>query len=273
MSMSDERFEEGMQTVENNIYSNLAQELRDRDTAQREALARVEAERQEWTLLTMRVMSERDAAQAQLAEAIGLLREIESAKIIFNAEKFELNRRLVGLLARLAQAEQQETRHAEIARESLRPENRRIEPVEPLRVPHPLEAQGARAGDDIAHMQSVMKGADDDLDCARRLHVAGYRRAQGAQAGDERAAFEEVTRKVLGVCEPADFLIGPGGEYLLEETRQLHRICQLYRAALATQPAALPEPKDLAEHRGSSSLYAKGWNDCLNAVRGAEHDY
>lgn len=58
----------------------------------------------------MDAQDERDTAQAQLAEAVGLLREIESAKVIFNVEKFELNRRLVALLARHAQAEQQEAK-------------------------------------------------------------------------------------------------------------------------------------------------------------------
>lgn len=45
---------------------------------------------------------------------------------------------------------QQEARLAEVARESLRPENQRTEPVEPLRIPHPLEAQGAQAVDERA---------------------------------------------------------------------------------------------------------------------------
>lgn len=102
--------------------------------------------------------------------------------------------------------------------------------------------------------------------------------AQGAQAGDERAAFEESTRKVLGVCEPADFLRGSNGEYLMEETRQLHRICELYRAALATQPE-VPEQyeywciafgrwrpiQELVEF-----LTSRGFK--VRAVRGAEHE-
>ncbi len=43
-----------------------------------EALARVEAERQEWTLLTMDTMIQRDTAKAQLAEAVGLLDQLTS---------------------------------------------------------------------------------------------------------------------------------------------------------------------------------------------------
>nr|WP_314585567.1 hypothetical protein [uncultured Pseudomonas sp.] len=113
------------------------------ERAQREALARVEAEHADDVKRYRQLLNEagrdRYAAQKQLAEAVGLLRK---ARYLTG---YDLA--IDDFLARHAQAEQQEARNAEVACESLRPENRRIEPVEPLRVPHTLEAQGAQAGD------------------------------------------------------------------------------------------------------------------------------
>lgn len=106
-----------------------------------EALASTEAELRDAREALARV-------EAELAEAVGLLERLS----VYRPQGICAPTAIQGFaieaaafLSRHAQAEQQEARNAEVARESLRPENQRIEPVAPLRVPHPLEAQGAQA--------------------------------------------------------------------------------------------------------------------------------
>ena len=88
--MNDEQFEATMEC----LRDELADKLRARDTAQREALARVEAERDTAVVQMQNIRKERDAinkelgdagfnlciAQQQLAEAVGLLREVNSQR-------------------------------------------------------------------------------------------------------------------------------------------------------------------------------------------------
>lgn len=125
--MNDEQFEHVLKFIQDNWHSGqeLAGKMRARDTAQREALARVEAERDKVSAVLARVenerknlqeqggklavrwalaVNERKAAQAQLAEAVGLLREVEPARYFAD----DLDARVEAFLARHAQAEQQE---------------------------------------------------------------------------------------------------------------------------------------------------------------------
>lgn len=262
--MNDEQFEYQMRIIEHAYNPTVVAALRARDTAQREALARVEAElhavhdmvtmleEHEWAdhagkgpiskgleycITTMHnelheAHERADTAQAQLAEAMGLLRD----STLYTAFP---NHEVTAFLARHAQTEQQETRNAEVARESLRPENQRLEPVEPLRVPHPLEDQGA-------------------------------------QAGDERAAFE----KYLG-AEKACLIRPQGGEYENPYVQSSWEAWQA-RAALATQPAA-PAPGDKPTAYVNYDANGKPYLDWVPsknghralfeaAVRGAEHE-
>jgi hypothetical protein len=209
--MNDEQFELTISDLAGSgtYYADIADELRARDTAQREALARVEAERDE-ALEFMRINArsgmsyaeQRDTAQAQLAEAEGLLSYLlprQTSPVSVDKVKT--------FLASHAQAEQQEARLAEMARESLRPENQRIEPVEPLRVPHPLEAQGVQALDERAAFEGLAK--------AQGLSVT--RTTQGL-------AFANGTRRDVG--DYIDLLSLVSWHFWKA------------RAALATQPAA-----------------------------------
>ena len=189
--MNDEQFEATMECLRDELADN----LRARDTAQREALARVEAERDGAWRNAQRWRKAEHTAQAQLAEAVGLLLDASDPRgpnIRYAAIK--------DFLLRHAQAVQQEARNAEVARESLRPENQRIEPVEPLRVPHPLEAQGA-------------------------------------QARDERAAFEEWAHKNWPGAERKMLERDEQGSYVSTIYRDYFTGWKA-RAALATQPAA-----------------------------------
>lgn len=58
-------------------YAKCESSLRSYFDEQQENLAKMEAERNEWTLLTMDVMIQRDTAQVQLADAVELIKKIE----------------------------------------------------------------------------------------------------------------------------------------------------------------------------------------------------
>lgn len=75
--MNDEQFEYQMRMIEHAYNPTVVAALRARDAAQREALARVEAERNEVCDGLDRQTARLIAAQAQLAEAVALLQNIE----------------------------------------------------------------------------------------------------------------------------------------------------------------------------------------------------
>lgn len=82
--MNDEKFELTISDLAGSgtYYADIADELRTRDTAQREALARVEAEHADDVKRYRQLLNEagrdRYAAQKQLAEAVGLLEQLIS---------------------------------------------------------------------------------------------------------------------------------------------------------------------------------------------------
>lgn len=299
-----------------------------------EALARVEAER-DTALQQVLDVVERSSddivyLKNQLAGAVGLIRRS------LGYEKLgKLNDDMEAFLARHAQAEQQEAqspmakiaeglrqkaagewanhpsnpanqeaRNAEVARESLRPENQRIEPVEPLSVPHPLEAHGAQAGEfQREDRYIVIKRKDlekapfgDRVDFQEALDVLVEHlperkflviesdwpeyeptwaaiqarvSGQGAQAGD---GLPRSLRSVLGmVLNALDRDAADGKPARGEMAAEL-------RAALATQPA-VPEQYEYwciaygcwrPIQKLVEFLTARGFK--VRAVRGAEHD-
>lgn len=117
--MNNEQFEYQMRMIEHAYNPTVVTALRARDTAQREVLARVEAERDALrdNLALARserdrviaLLKKRDTAQAQLAEAVGLLREVE---LWSDGTKSWLDK-LASFLDRHAQAEQQEAQGAQ----------------------------------------------------------------------------------------------------------------------------------------------------------------
>lgn len=118
---------------------NAASYLRSRDTAQREALARVEAERDEAREFMrinaksgMQYAEQRDALKAQLAEAVGLLRKIMDGD-------WQLQKVAVLLDRITSQAEQQEAPKREWTFHDL-------PNVPTSQLPREEEAQGAQAG-------------------------------------------------------------------------------------------------------------------------------
>jgi len=155
--MNDEQFEAVLDFIRRNWNSggNPVAELRSRDTAQREAVESWRAAHARESAALAQAWEQCDTARAQLAEAVGLLREFRAKRMNVPASLCE---ETDAFFARHAQAEQQQAHLAETVRESLRPENQRIEPVGPLRVPHPLEAQGAQAGDEWDRFVSNYKG-------------------------------------------------------------------------------------------------------------------
>ncbi|WP_295487907.1 hypothetical protein [uncultured Pseudomonas sp.] len=185
MIMNDEQFEESLQVLEQAMWPSTAEKLRARDTAQRDALARVEAERDrlakrlcichscggrgevhtgqytdegQWQPPEPVMVEcgecggdgqigqviDLDNAQAQLAEAVGLLRYSQEIARLFDDEHTaEVGR----FLARHTQAEQQEAQSpmAKIA-EGLRQKAADEWANHPSN-PANREAQGAQAGE------------------------------------------------------------------------------------------------------------------------------
>lgn len=127
MSMNDEQFETTMEGLPTVGLSDTAAQLRARDTAQREALGRVEAERASNQKAIKRLerqldaaLDECDTAQAQLAEAVGLLEKVtdttgwdlRDGPLISQVHDFLVPHREAAFMkakgVRHAQAEQQE---------------------------------------------------------------------------------------------------------------------------------------------------------------------
>lgn len=236
MSMNDEQFEEAMKAFDNCFITNMTADLRARDTAQREALARVEAAAKEnladerrvtsfvHTLLAA-AKSERDTAQAQLAEAVGLIdqhfNDLGDACCSFESQHDvdTVTRFLDVLQAFLA-------RHAQ-----------------------GVEVTGNSRGPAHAEQQE----------------------AQGTQAGDERAAFEAWHRSRFATAwntgDPTrDMHNGiKAGKYGPEE-QQIRWECWQARAALATQPVA-----PVADHPVVKALLEVAYRADL-ALKGTDSD-
>ncbi|WP_178118399.1 MULTISPECIES: zinc finger-like domain-containing protein [unclassified Pseudomonas] len=230
--MNDEKFELTICDLAGSgtYYADIADELRSRDTAQREALARVEAERDVERARGDAAVGDANEAEAQLAEAVGLLGEVMQK----DGEGWgTLDGRIESFLARHAQAEQ----HKEVQYETL--EEILNSPMAPCkeeaRVCHdcngdgvipvmekdhdgnwiedrcrtcdgsgqPQEAQGAQAVDfwtwlDLAY-RNGSKGEEPkftkyNMEVAYRARTESTLCSQGAQAGDERAAFEGLAK-------------------------------------------------------------------------------
>ncbi len=148
--MNDEQFEKAINKIW--LFSpSMADQLRARNTAQREALARVEAELEAKTG-AHRILEngfhglkgDLKAVQAQLAEAVGLLRQIDGGEPLLDCSTAKA---LEASLARTAQAEQQEAQSpmAKIA-EGLRQKAADEWANHPSN-PANEEAQGAQAGE------------------------------------------------------------------------------------------------------------------------------
>jgi hypothetical protein len=295
--MNDEKFEITISDLAGSgtYYADIADELRARDSAQREALARVEAERDELArCIELHDTIDAGIAQQQLAEAVKLIRHAKDE--LRTGPDYGWEDRLAGqldaFLARHTQAEQQEAQPATFYDAIVNP---------PRLPPRLKEAQGAQADEfQREDRYIVIKRKDLDLlsptdrDLALSLmgelsaimanwnaperqylvvesdwpeyeptwaaiqaRVAG----NGAQAGDELDAVAE-----------AIFNADKGNWYSVGPYPQLHandkaRLRAMARAALATQPA-----------EWADQLYTQGFDagaaasKRLNAVRGSEHE-
>jgi hypothetical protein len=176
--MNDEQFELTINDLARSgtYYADIADELRARDTAQREALARVEAERdamesmvimleeKEWaehaskgpvssrleTCITTLInelseANERaDTAQAQLASALALIGEVQSE--LRTGESYGWEDRLAGKLGTfLAQTEQQEAQGAQAGDERIALLERELDRERERADMAEVELQNARA--------------------------------------------------------------------------------------------------------------------------------
>lgn len=185
----------------------------------------------------------------------------------------------------LTQAEQQEVRNAEVARESLRYENRRVVPVELLRNPQSAKFQAALE-ETFKKFEAM---SDEELESVVAAHMT-QQEAQGTQAWDERAAFESTLAPSLS---RETFVDEEGDTIYCDTWVQGASIGWRRRAALATQPAVLPtDPANWPLKVGADEFISQqaDWPDTdpadfmhdalyemirvltQPAVRGAEHD-
>ncbi|MDU4058680.1 MAG: hypothetical protein E7H60_19250 [Pseudomonas oryzihabitans] len=111
--MNDEQFQEDTEALRRGGYVSFVDDIRARDTAQREALARVEASAATMAAAGRGAWAKATTLQTQLAEAVGLLGQLHD--ITFNSVEIpeKLNNSVLEFLACHDQAEQQEAQGAQ----------------------------------------------------------------------------------------------------------------------------------------------------------------
>lgn len=218
--MNDEQFESVMQQLENHggRYAMLVLKLRARDTAQREALARVEAENEQMASKLLEIAEQRDAAQAQLAQAVGILDRLSAYKpqgicAPTAVQGFAIE--AASFLARHAQAEQQEA-----------------QPQFPLQNPRSVKFQAALE----KTFQKFEAMTDVELEEVVAAHMP-QQEAQGAQADMELVGYANFDQ-LDNMLEDRTAILHP------KKTGFAGTPVYRARAALATQPAAYVLTKD-----------------------------
>ncbi len=244
--MNDEQFETIMQQLENHggRYSMLVLKLRARDTAQREALARMEAEAGRLAEAGLAAHVRATTAQAQLADILYILDQ-HRAWTGMGWEQLPVPVHAVEKIrSKLAQAEQQEAPIPEYFQEAC--DKFDWTPEEALRFYAEgkhfdtdrgrtrILDTGAIASNALKHASLPYLEMKGDAELSEfRAAVGAKQEAQGAQAGDERAAFEEWAAVEFGYVVTGHW---NGSRYVDGEVQQEWTKWQA-RAALATQPA------------------------------------
>lgn len=210
--MNDQQFELAMCELEDK-GSWHSKGLRARDTAQREALARVEAERDEFKRLAREnfelVGDQRqsiDTAQAQLAQAVGLLRELRPTipKDVLLLWCIDRD----AFLSRHAQAEQQEAHGAQ----AVDAKKTKIDWVNDYRVRHGVslrvaakayEARAALATQPAGYHHMVE--AVDFLEAAADAYERGYQDGRSRPKGySDKLAKHRVAAELLAAVRGAE---------------------------------------------------------------------
>lgn len=288
--MNDEQFEESLQALEQAMWPSTAEKLRSRDTAQREALARMEAERDTAIAQMQNIRRGRDAinkelgdagfnlciAQQQLAEAVGLLndpdRGYKHGWFPTQAKKIE------DFLARHTQAEQQEAGHGHITPRADGVVMKCGGPGLCAVCTAEQEAKGAQVGE--------FQREDRYIVIKREDLVALHRDAFGpTQVAIE--AFYAGLRSIELQLPRRDYLVIEGDWPEYEPTWAAIQARVEGRDALATQPAVQFNPEPVAhlkvEVLGRITKVDIEWPNGLHTtlptgkyplyiVRGAEHD-
>jgi len=247
--MNDGQFEGTMTALEINGYGKQVAKLRARDTAQREALARVEGERDEVCDGLDRQTARLIAAHAQLAEAVDCLTGCAARlRVLIDHDKHKLldvvaEEKAKAFLARHAQAEQQEAQGAQAG--EFQREDRYIvikrKDLEstPTLMTHAFLFALDGLLEHLPKRECLVVESDWPEYGPTWAAIQARVEGQGAQAGDERAAFEQFVRgrfpkTGLGIIDRPGSLAH--GQY---ESFELHVawVSWYARAALATQPA------------------------------------
>jgi len=198
MNEQDDLFDAILENLAVERMYESAKVLRARDTDQREALARVEAERDVYLADWVREQHGNTLLQAQLAEAVGFFKALNRSRSYSGMLNIMLD--VQEFLARHAQAEQQEARDPVLAR----PE------------------RGVSLDEALALTMDRYGGAME------KLAAIEQQEAQGAQAGDEQ---DQVHQLAFEAGEPDED--GDGYHFSAEQLDEF--VSKLTRAA---QPAA-----------------------------------
>jgi len=244
--MNDEQFEGRMQIVEVEVSQLMANQLRARNTAQREALARVEAERDTAIVQMQNIRKQRDAinkklgdaefnlciAHQQLAEAVGLIRETLDEMF------FEEYPKLEDFLSRIAQAEQKEAKPATFYDAIKNP---------PRMAPTLAEAQGA---------QAVEFQRED------RYIVIKRKDLEKAPFGD-RVEFQDALDVLVEHLPKREYLVVESNWPEYEPTWAAIQARVEVRAALATQPSVQWRDGELPPVGTTCEVnYRESWHPC-----------
>lgn len=239
MSMNDEQFEQELQFLSTLASPPLIEQIRARDIAQREALARAEAERDQWQTAYWKQHRITGEAQAQLAEAVGLLRKV----VAWPAEECTYGQEQVqeaacAFLVRHAQADQQEAlSESELMEVAMfvgsgNKAARRANAIGAAELPEHLapnqEAQGAQAGYETP-IPEYFQEACDKFDWTPEEALRFY--AEGKHFDTDRGRT-----RILDTGGIASNALKHASLAYLEMKGDAE-LSEL-RAALATQPAA-----------------------------------
>lgn len=231
--------------------------------SQREALTRVEADNLQLQLIVNSHANMRETAQAQLAEAVGLLGEVMQK----DGEGWgTLDGRIESFLARNAKTDQQE---AARTCSDERPCVNCFADNGDCLGPDPQEAQGAQAGDEQEAQelpgmweQSDLTGGETDCYPESRLE----------KTMDEWEVFNKWRYEQADSLRRCGY---PDGAQAFINLGSVQWAGWQARAAHCTQPAEWVDPVAL---HPAENLYNQGFADGvseakrLNAVRGAEHE-
>ncbi len=163
-----------------------------------------------------------------------------------------------------------QVRLAEIARESLLPENQRVKPVEQLRVPHPLESQGAQAGDERAKFLT-----DEAYWVSQVLEDIGGMESSWIEEDEVELQLEDDDGNST-ICTVSITEFSRRAASLIRELQARAALANQSAVPVYLQEANVWDAPSMSADTEPEIAWRDGFNDArdrvMNAVRGAEHE-